>query len=376
MIQYYKVRGDYLNDNGYKTSIISLSVFAAAVLVTGCILSFIVPKYKYIGASKQITPTRVSYETNATEVESTTEADEDRIITLKNHESYKTIVSDMNILCNTYPELLELASAGSSERGRDMLMFKMGNGKKNALIIGAIHAREHITVKYLLRVVEDYCIAYSSTGTYAGYDLKKLFSEYTLYIMPCANPDGLEIMYLNDMYDSGVKVKNLTDYKANAKGVDLNRNFPLGWDKIDNGVTSPNGYYFKGYAAGDAKETQNLMSLCQRMNFEFMLSFHVKGDCIFWGDTYNTQNNSAYRAFAQKISSACGFELNPPSKDVSDYGGGFENWFRHTYQKPGLCIELVDKEEIIAPCDDSNYTDFKAFVRYESTSKAILASMS
>ncbi|MGN0526525.1 MAG: M14 family zinc carboxypeptidase [Acutalibacteraceae bacterium] len=365
-----------MSDQNYKASIISLSIFAAAVLVTGCILSFIMPKYKYVNAYEKVAITDLSTQTTLTEYETVAESDENRIITLKTHESYKSLVTDMNTLCNTYPELLELTSAGSSERGRDMLMFKMGNGKKNALVIGAVHAREHITTKYLLRVAEDYCIAYRDSGSYAGYDLKKLFSEYTLYIMPCANPDGLEIMFFNEIYDSTVKVKKLTDYKANAKGVDINRNFPLAWNKIDNGVTAPNECYFKGYEPGDAKETQNLISLCDIMNFEFMLSFHVKGDCIFWADTESTENNASYKAFAKKISNACGFKLNTPSKEPSDYGGGFENWFRHTYQKPGLCIELVDNENIISPCDDSNYVNFKALVRYNSTSKAILSAMS
>ncbi len=290
-------------------------------------------------------------------------------------ESYASINSTLTKLAALYPDKIKITSLGKSEANYNIPMITLGNGDKKALIIGAIHAREHITTKYILRCVEDYCFAATSkSGKIGSYNARNMLNEYTLYIVPCVNPDGLEIIR-SRLTPQNYKVKNLNEYKANYNGVDLNRNFPLAWEQINNGVNAPADYYFKGYSAADQKETQALMNLCNSNEFEFMLSIHIKGNCLYWGDTYNTQHNAEYKAFAKDIANACDFYMPNPTTKPSSYGGGFENWFRHTYNRPGVCIELSDVENTIKPCDNSNYTDFDGFVNYNDSKYAIAAAM-
>ena len=290
-------------------------------------------------------------------------------------ESYASINNTLNHLAALYPDKINITTLGKSEAGNNIPMITLGNGNKKALVIGAIHAREHITTKYLLRCIEDYCFASTTnSGKLGKFNVRNLLQEYTLYIVPCANPDGLEIIR-SRLTPAKHTVKQLSEYKANYNGVDLNRNFPLAWENINNGVTAPSDYYFKGYYAADQKETQALMNICQNNEFEFMLSIHIKGDCLYWGDTYNTQYNSQYKAFAKDIANACGFYMTSPTTNPSSYGGGFENWFRHTYNRPGVCIELSDVDNIITPCNNSNYTDFNSFVDYNNSKYAIAAAM-
>ncbi len=291
-------------------------------------------------------------------------------------ESYSSLMEKMNELSAKYESILKLSNAGYSGGGRQMKMFKLGTGSKKALVVGAIHAREHLTTKYLLKVTEDYCNAYfSESGKYNGYNIKELLSEYTLYIIPCCNPDGLEIIFSRDSAAENVAISALSEYKANKAGIDLNRNFPLGWDAIDNGVTAPADYYFKGYSAGDATETKVLMNLCESNNFDFMLSIHIRGNCIYWGDTYDTSNNDRYNAFARDIANAGGFAMTSASTNPSSYGGGFENWFRHQYKKCGLCIELMPTSYTVYPCGNDNYGNFKSVVNYSSSSNTLAAAM-
>ncbi len=291
-------------------------------------------------------------------------------------ESYSSLMGKTSELSAKYESILKLSNAGYSGGGRQMKMFKLGNGSKKALVVGAIHAREHLTTKYLLKVTEDYCNAYfSESGKYNGYNIKELLSEYTLYIIPCCNPDGLEIIFSRDSAAENVAISALSEYKANKAGIDLNRNFPLGWDAIDNGVTAPADYYFKGYSAGDATETKVLMNLCESNNFEFMLSIHIRGNCIYWGDTYDTSNNDRYNAFARDIANAGGFAMTSASTNPSSYGGGFENWFRHQYKKCGLCIELMPTSYTVKPCGNENYANFNSVVNYSSSSNALAAAM-
>lgn len=354
-----------MSDKEFRLSLSFLSIFSAFVLTMGIVLNIF---------------TAVNNKKHQPFIECITETEEPKntmdIVNTTSPESFDSLLETVTALKNQFPDLIKIYTAGYSEGGREIIMYTLGNGEKKALITGAIHAREHITTKYLLKVTEDYCNAfYSATGYYGNYDIYNLLDEYTLYIIPCANPDGLEIILSNDSPDKNVRVSELSEYKANKKGVDLNRNFPIAWSYIDNGVTSPADYYFKGYESGSAKETQVLMNLCLENDFSFLITVHIKGNLIFWGDTYRTNNNSVYKAFAKDICNASGLLMLEPTKEAKDYGGGFENWFRHQFNRPGVCVELSDIENIIEPCGSENYTDFNSFVNYKSSSNVIAAAM-
>ena len=108
----------------------------------------------------------------------------------------------------------------------------------------------------------------------------------------------------------------------------------------------------------------------------YIFVIRCKGNCIFWGDTYNTTLNNVYKAFADDIADATGLvAVEKPTEKAKDYGGGFENWFRHTYNRPGICIELSENKNTILPCGNENYIDFEGFVNYTETSNAIAAAM-
>ncbi len=291
-------------------------------------------------------------------------------------ETYDSILETLVKLRNEYSDTVKLYTLGESVRGKKIPMITMGNGDKKALVVAAIHAREHITTKFILKLCEEYCFAaQKGNGMYGTYNLKQLFSEYTIYIVPCVNPDGLDVITGKIQPKKGVGIDKITEYKANYNGVDLNRNFPLAWDDIDNGVTNPYGYYYKGDKQGSEPETKALMKLCRENNFEFLISVHIKGDLIYWGDKYDESRNDEYYAFAKSIGDACGFYITEPTIKASSYGGGFENWFRHTYKKPGICVELSNIENKIKPCTDENYKEFYAFTEYEESKYLLCEAM-
>ena len=299
----------------------------------------------------------------------------DYIVNVHVRPSYTVLCDEIRALCNRYPSLLTSSVIGQSVRGRDITLMRMGTGSRTALVTAGIHAREYMTVNYLLYCIENYCKAYSAGESYGGYDMNALFSEYTLYIVPNINPDGTEISIGNENPLVSVEGLRRTSYKANANGVDLNRNFPLGWSSVDNNVYAPANYYFKGYSEASEPETQCMINLCRSNSFEFMLSFHVAGECVYWGDTFNTVYNSQFRAFAQKITDPTGFRLLEPSYDINSYGGGFENWFRYEFSRPGFCVELMDKDKLEYPVTDSALQNFESAVRWKVTKYIIPEAM-
>lgn len=84
-----------------------------------------------------------------------------------------------------------------------------------------------------MKFIEDYCLAYNNNSKLYDYDIKTLFNESSIYIMPMVNPDGVDLVtgfYKEDnsIYQS---FKNISlsypsipfpsGFKANFNGVVL-----------------------------------------------------------------------------------------------------------------------------------------------------------
>lgn len=252
------------------------------------------------------------------------------------------VMSDVKALKRKYPSVIKTDVIGYSQKGSPIPLIKLGNGEKKALITAGIHSREYLTISFTMRCVEEYAAAYcSDTGMYGEYDLAQLLDEYTLYIVPVSNPDGLDIVTdgQKTLFDDSYKDET---YARNANGVNLNRNFPFAWEQITDSQGADLSTYKGAYAASEP-ETQALMKLCSENRFEWLYSMHLFGENVFWRDAENG-TVPGDEELADKLSSVCGFYKSPVSTDPNGYGGGFENWFRAEFNRPALCVELVSVE--------------------------------
>lgn len=248
-------------------------------------------------------------------------------------------------LAQFYPNLISTEVIGSSVKGKDIMLLKLGNGDKKACIVAGLHAKEDVAVVFTLRSIEEYAAAYySSSGKYGSYNMKKMLDEYTLYIVPTMNPDGLDIvnagempLYTDKLSDS-VRVK----YKSNANGVNLNRNFPFRWDKTISSAPEPDEATYKGAYEASEPETQVIVKLVENNDFEWLFSMHCKGNFVYWADQYNKITNND-RKLANRLESVCGYSLKGASP-IENLGGGLENWFRYKTGNPGFCVELVGSD--------------------------------
>lgn len=93
-----------------------------------------------------------------------------------------------------------------------------------------------------MKFIEDYCVAYNNNSSLYGYNIKKLFDSASIYIMPMVNPDGVDLVTgaLNPSSSAYIQAQNIAypfatipfpdGWKANINGVDLNLQFPAGWE--------------------------------------------------------------------------------------------------------------------------------------------------
>lgn len=252
------------------------------------------------------------------------------------------LYQDINSLCQMYPDLIRQFEIGTSAKGKKISCITLGNGLKKGCIIAGIHSREHITISFTMKCIEDYAKAYIQNKKYGEYDIRQLLKEYTLYIVPMCNPDGTDISTINEQPLISLGNFDHDSYKLNANGVNLNRNFPYHWAaQYGNQRTKAGQETYAGASAGSEKETQAIIRLCDENDFRWLLDMHILGNGIFWRDSGNKEINGDIK-LTSALAKRCNYQVFPLTKTSADYSGGLENWFRYTYKKPALCIEMIN----------------------------------
>lgn len=278
--------------------------------------------------------------------------------------TYRRTVLAVQRLCERYPEIIRKLPSGRSEQGRDIPVISLGRGHKKTLAVGAVHGREYVTVGFLLRCAEEYACAYRSGISYGGFDVGEIFEENTIHLVPIANPDSVEIALGRALPEHPAIDHCAYTYKNNSNNINLNANFPYMWERVP---PCRQG----GRACASEAETRFLMDICEGGQYEGMLSFHSRGDCLYWRD-FGSGEVAGDEKLAQTLRRLCGFTLCDPTENPEDFAGGFENWFRYRYKKPAVCVELVKDGN--APFDLC-CRHFDDYTRWEHTRYALLGLM-
>ena len=108
---------------------------------------------------------------------------------------------------------------GQSEMGRDLICYRIGtqDAARSMLMVFSVHGFEDAYPhdgKVLTMIAENLIAHYSK-------NVQEL-QDFCLYIIPCANPDGL----IDGTTHNGFG-------RCNANGYDINRDFPFDWEYDD-----------------------------------------------------------------------------------------------------------------------------------------------
>jgi len=189
--------------------------------------------------------------------------------------SYNECVDFFKSAQKKHPNLFKVETIGKTWEDRDIIVVTITknvktNKEKPALFYtGTIHAREWIGIELSLSFAKHIL-------EHIDYDpqLNTLLDTTTLYMVPCANPDGFE--YSRNHFSFWRK--NRRRNSDGSFGVDLNRNFDIGFSP--NKDMSSNVY--SGPHAFSEPETSALRDFAlEHKNITIALDYHSQGNVFF-----------------------------------------------------------------------------------------------
>lgn len=255
--------------------------------------------------------------------------------------SYEDMMSDISALKERYSFILTYNNIGKTVEGRKIPAVRLGRGRHNILVCAAFHAREYITTNYVMYFIDKYAQAYAQNDSIGEYDVQHLLDNVSFYIVPMVNPDGVNIVQngfessqfkdsLENMLYRNYRKPVHRSWKANARGVDLNRNFDYGWNrKDDNRTPASSGY--NGPSPLSEPEAKAVAYFAKRINPEAVLSFHTQGKQLF----LSTPDSTA-ETIADKLLKSTHFSEEP----IDEPYGSFQDFVDHHLNVFYACVEL------------------------------------
>ncbi len=259
-------------------------------------------------------------------------------------QQYRSYQESCDFLLNAvqeYPDLISVQSIGQSHEGRDILLAKVSLNvafadlKPALLFTGTVHAREWIGNELGIEFI-DYLLKNHRNHP----DILETLTQNTLYLIPCLNPDGFE--YSREHFSFWRK--NRRDNGDGTFGVDLNRNFSVGYQKSKN--TSSNVY--SGPRPFSEPETRAIKEFVDtHKNITIALDYHSQGNVFFPAHKFNhemelegTDLNTLCANMNYHIHKVTGrkYGINrgkPPTKLISGSG-------REYYYSKGILAVVVE----------------------------------
>ena len=189
---------------------------------------------------------------------------------------------------------------GKSVKGLPLEVYRFGTGPTERLIVAGMHGGgEYNTVQLAEQLM-----------AYIDKHPEVIPPEVALYILHDLNPDGV------------ARAHNYLG-RANANGVDLNRNWPVNWQKDwPRAGCWTTTYVTGGTGPASEPETKALMAFIQSHHFDGLINYHSAALGIFPG---GIPISAASKSLSQAVANVTTYHY--PALDTGcDYTGGMVDW--------------------------------------------------
>lgn len=232
---------------------------------------------------------------------------------------------------------VETGVVGRSELGQTIPYVFVGEKNDRRMIVtGGIHAREHLTSLVVVCLAK-YLVAHPEKVMLGG-----------IYFVPTVNPDGMRLCQEGvGFVEDKERKSNLlaingrnTDFslwKANADGVDLNVNFDAEWGTGKSNVFCKSSENYVGKSPFSAAESRALAEFTRLVDPIVTLSYHLKGEEIYWYFGQSGDNLVRDEKLAQAVARHTGYRL---VGDTRGSAGGYKDWCVQCLGIPSFTIEV------------------------------------
>ena len=259
--------------------------------------------------------------------------------------TFDEIVAELDSMRFLYPTIIsEKDSIGESIEGRALWAVKIsdnpdqGEDEAQVCFDALMHAREGAsmsTVMYFMNyLLENY--GKDSVVTY-------LVDNREIYFVPCLNPDGYEYNRKTNPSGGGMWRKNRRINGNGSYGIDLNRNFTIGW-AWDNDGSSPDGYSetYRGTAALSEPESNYFTEFIKSKSIKTHINYHTYSNIILYPWSYiadRPPDSTILFEYARDMSEYNGY----------NYGGGDAiGYFANGTQSDWMYGEETGKNKIFS----------------------------
>jgi hypothetical protein len=266
------------------------------------------------------------------------------------YRAYADYNADMQALATANPSLASYKLAPNKTiEGRDVHYVEITNnvtandGKPVFYVQGAIHGNESAAAEDSMEFAIDVV-----NQSKANPKVSALLDHVRLIVVPLVNPDGYEHKpspRRANCNSATPLTPPLTCPTATSQGVDMNRNYPLGWgSNVNNSATFAN----RGSGPGSEPEVKNTMSIISTHQVVALITAHTNERAIFYppfdlnaGDT--PELNTGYRALAEAMLAATNNGYTNTRDSAHDYEttGETNDWSYYATRGFGFTQELI-----------------------------------
>ena len=253
-------------------------------------------------------------------------------------------------LAARYPFMVT-GEIGKSVMGKPLWYMALGTGENRVMYNASHHANEWITTPVLLKFAEQLSAAFASGGSIFGQPAAELMDYATIYLIPAVDPDGIDLvtgeLTQGEYYDRAAAIAANypqfpfpSGWKANIRGVDLNLQYPAGWEqarenKFAQGIRSPAPADYVGTSPLSAPESRAMYDFTLSLEPELILAYHTQGEVIFW--QFLDYEPAGSRSIAELFSHVSGYSVE--STPYASGFAGYKDWFIQDFNRPGYTVE-------------------------------------
>jgi carboxypeptidase T len=332
----WKMLASINSNNMHETfkSLADLEIDVAGVDVNNKIIDILINDYDYKNLEQK------GFDLTITEVKGITAGPDEEY---KNSAEIELIVQEFS---DRFPDITKRISIGKSLEGRDIWAIKISDNPEThevsepAVLFNSMHhAREIMTPEVSIDIIETLLNGYNSDEK-----ITKWINNYEIWVIPMFNVDGNNKMWTDDKW-----------WRKNARGgygVDLNRNYPTGWNKCNGSSGYKSSQTYRGPSPASEPETQAMMKFIKEVRPVFDISYHSYSELVIYPlgcSPERATNSEVIEKIGKEIAQKLNYEAGTAWELLYNADGGDIDWMYDAYQVIPYVIELNSRKQGFHP---------------------------